>query len=72
MKRVDWTGKSVLEYGCGGGYFTVWMAKQGARVTAIEMSPCAIARFPPRLASAKATISCPPSARPRKLACGRL
>ena len=42
MKRVDWTGKSVLEYGCGGGYFTVWMAKQGARVTAIEMSPCAI------------------------------
>ena len=42
MKRVDWKGKSVLEYGCGGGYFTVWMAKQGAQVTAIEMSPCAI------------------------------
>lgn len=42
MQRLDWTGKSVLEYGCGGGYFTVWMAKQGARVTAIEMSPCAI------------------------------
>ena len=42
MNRVDWNGKSVLEYGCGGGYFTVWMAKQGAHVTAIEMSACAI------------------------------
>jgi len=42
MNRFDWAGKSVLEYGCGGGYFTVWMARRGARVTAIEMSPCAI------------------------------
>src|SRR5262245_58630099 len=42
MGRFDWDGKAVLEYGCGGGYFTVWMAKQGACVTAIEMSPCAI------------------------------
>jgi 2-polyprenyl-6-hydroxyphenyl methylase / 3-demethylubiquinone-9 3-methyltransferase len=42
MERVDWREKSVLEYGCGGGYFTVWMAKHGAVVTAIEMSPCAI------------------------------
>jgi 2-polyprenyl-6-hydroxyphenyl methylase/3-demethylubiquinone-9 3-methyltransferase len=42
MRRFDWAGKSVLEYGCGGGYFTVWMARQGATVTAMEMSPCAI------------------------------
>jgi 2-polyprenyl-6-hydroxyphenyl methylase/3-demethylubiquinone-9 3-methyltransferase len=38
-RRLEEVG---LEYGCGGGYFTVWMAKQGAQVTAIEMSPCAI------------------------------
>ena len=42
MERFDWDGRTVLEYGCGGGYFTVWMAKRGARVTAIEMSPAAI------------------------------
>jgi len=34
----DFTGKAVLEYGCGGGYFTIWMAKRGAAVTAIEMN----------------------------------
>lgn len=32
-------GKSVLEYGCGGGYFTIWMAKRGAHVVAIEKNP---------------------------------
>jgi 2-polyprenyl-6-hydroxyphenyl methylase/3-demethylubiquinone-9 3-methyltransferase len=42
LERFDWAGKSVLEYGCGGGYFTVWMAGRGARVTAIELSPCAM------------------------------
>jgi 2-polyprenyl-6-hydroxyphenyl methylase/3-demethylubiquinone-9 3-methyltransferase len=38
----DFAGKAVLEYGCGGGYFTVWMAKRGATVTAIELNPKAI------------------------------
>jgi 2-polyprenyl-6-hydroxyphenyl methylase/3-demethylubiquinone-9 3-methyltransferase len=42
LDRVDWAGLSVLEYGCGGGYFTIWMAKRGATVTAIELNPCAI------------------------------
>ena len=32
----------MLEYGCGGGYFTIWMAKRGAHVTAIERNPNAI------------------------------
>jgi 2-polyprenyl-6-hydroxyphenyl methylase/3-demethylubiquinone-9 3-methyltransferase len=39
LATCDWAGASVLEYGCGGGYFTVWMAKRGATVTAIEMNP---------------------------------
>jgi 2-polyprenyl-6-hydroxyphenyl methylase/3-demethylubiquinone-9 3-methyltransferase len=42
LGRFDWAGRSVLEYGCGGGYFTIWMARHGARVTAIEMNPNAI------------------------------
>jgi 2-polyprenyl-6-hydroxyphenyl methylase/3-demethylubiquinone-9 3-methyltransferase len=43
MSGCAWDGRSVLEYGCGGGFFTIWMAKRGARVTAIEMNPKAIA-----------------------------
>ena len=42
MSSYDFSGKSVLEYGCGGGYFTIWMAKRGAHVTAIERNPHAI------------------------------
>jgi len=42
LAPYDLAGKSVLEYGCGGGYFTVWMAKRGATVHAIEMNDNAI------------------------------
>src|SRR5437867_8716851 len=42
MSSYDFSGKSVLEYGCGGGYFTIWMAKRGAHVVAIERNPHAI------------------------------
>jgi 2-polyprenyl-6-hydroxyphenyl methylase/3-demethylubiquinone-9 3-methyltransferase len=47
LGRYEWRGRSVLEYGCGGGYFTVWMAKRGATVRALDMNPNAIgaARF---------------------------
>ena len=31
------SGKSVLEVGCGRGDFSVWMAKQGANVTAVDI-----------------------------------
>jgi 2-polyprenyl-6-hydroxyphenyl methylase/3-demethylubiquinone-9 3-methyltransferase len=43
LDGFDWDGRRVLEYGCGGGYFTVWMAKRGARVHATDMNPNAIA-----------------------------
>jgi 2-polyprenyl-6-hydroxyphenyl methylase/3-demethylubiquinone-9 3-methyltransferase len=42
LSSYDWRGRTVLEYGCGGGYFTVWMARRGAEVHAIEANPCAI------------------------------
>lgn len=43
LSHYDWAGKSVLEYGCGGGYFTIWMASRGARVTAVELNPKVVA-----------------------------
>lgn len=43
LGAYEWRGKTVLEYGCGGGYFTIWMAKRGATVHAVEVNPKAIA-----------------------------
>lgn len=37
-QHVDLTGKRVLDIGCGGGILAEGMAKQGAEVTAIDMS----------------------------------
>jgi len=36
-------GKTILELGCGRGDFSVWMAKQGAKVTAIDLGQDLIA-----------------------------
>ena len=33
------SGKDAIELGCGTGYVSGWMAKRGARVTAIDVSP---------------------------------
>ena len=35
----DINGKTVLEYGCGGGTYTVALAARGARVIAFDISP---------------------------------
>ncbi len=32
-------GRRILELGCGGGEFSVWLAKMGGRVTAIDLGP---------------------------------
>jgi SAM-dependent methyltransferase len=34
----DVAGKDVLELGCGGGQWSVWLAQHGARVTGIDLS----------------------------------
>lgn len=34
----DLSGKDVIELGCGTGYVSAWMARRGARVTAIDNS----------------------------------
>jgi 2-polyprenyl-3-methyl-5-hydroxy-6-metoxy-1,4-benzoquinol methylase len=32
-------GKDVIELGCGTAYFGAWLAKRGARVTGIDITP---------------------------------
>ncbi len=39
----DLTGKLVLDFGAGGGYFTVLCARRGARVVAVDAEPTALA-----------------------------
>ncbi|MEM1129982.1 MAG: methyltransferase domain-containing protein [Pseudomonadota bacterium] len=36
---ADMTGLDAIELGCGTGYVSGWMARRGARVTAIDISP---------------------------------
>lgn len=36
-------GKRILELGCGRGDFSVWLAKQGAQVTAVDIGPDLVA-----------------------------
>ncbi|WP_375690164.1 class I SAM-dependent methyltransferase [Pseudooceanicola sp. LIPI14-2-Ac024] len=39
MLPADMRGKDAIELGCGTGYVAAWMARRGARVTAIDVSP---------------------------------
>ena len=39
MLPADMSGQSAIELGCGTGYVAGWMARRGARVTAIDVSP---------------------------------
>lgn len=43
LADYDWAGKRVLEYGCGGGQFTIWMATRGAEVWAVDRNARALA-----------------------------
>jgi SAM-dependent methyltransferase len=35
----DVDGKDVVELGCGTAYFSAWLAKRGARVTGVDVTP---------------------------------
>jgi len=39
------TGRSVLDVGCGTGFFTAYYLERGARVTGIDIAPVAIERL---------------------------
>jgi SAM-dependent methyltransferase len=40
---VDMTGMDAIELGCGTAYVSAWMARRGARVTGIDISPAQLA-----------------------------
>jgi len=48
-------GKTVLEYGCGDGINTVALARRGARVKAVDISPELISIARQRLAANRIT-----------------
>ncbi len=35
----DWSGQKVIELGCGTAYFGAWLARRGALVTGIDITP---------------------------------
>jgi SAM-dependent methyltransferase len=35
-------GKDILDAGCGPGWYADWLARQGARVVAVDCSPCMV------------------------------
>ena len=35
----DVAGKDVIELGCGTAYFSAWLARRGARVTGLDVTP---------------------------------
>jgi len=39
----DVSGKDVIELGCGTAYFGAWLAKRGARVTGVDITPAQLA-----------------------------
>jgi SAM-dependent methyltransferase len=39
----DVAGKDVVELGCGTAYFAAWLARRGARVTAVDPTPAQLA-----------------------------
>ena len=40
---ADMTGMAAIELGCGTGYVSAWMARRGARVTAVDLSAAQLA-----------------------------
>ena len=43
LKKLPIKGKKLLEPGCGAGLISVWAAKNGALVTALDINPLAVA-----------------------------
>ena len=42
---LDPRGRSVLDVGCGTGFFTAWYLERGARVTGLDIAPTSIERL---------------------------
>lgn len=51
--RLDVRGKSVLDVGCGTGFFTEFYLRHGARVTGLDIASTSIARLAERFPAAR-------------------
>jgi SAM-dependent methyltransferase len=49
---VNPRGRSVLDVGCGTGFFTAWYLTRGARVTGLDIAPTSIERLRERFPAA--------------------
>jgi SAM-dependent methyltransferase len=47
-ERLDPAGRTVLDVGCGSGFFTAWYLARGARVTGIDIAPTSVQRLSAR------------------------
>jgi len=56
LESVPLRGLNVLDYGCGPGDFGLWMASEGANVTALDLSPAAIELVQKRAAASGVTV----------------
>ena len=45
---IDLAGRTVLDVGCGSGFFTAFYLERGARVTGIDIAPIAVERLAAR------------------------
>ena len=50
---LDPHGKTVLDVGCGTGFFTAWYLAQGARVTGVDIAPTSVERLRARFPEAR-------------------
>jgi len=65
LRDVDFDpkGKTVLDVGCGTGFFTAYYLERGARVTGIDIAPTSIEKLSARHPDARFILA-DPSARP--------
>jgi 2-polyprenyl-6-hydroxyphenyl methylase/3-demethylubiquinone-9 3-methyltransferase len=55
-QRVDLVGQKILDVGCGGGILAEAMARAGARVTAIDLTPAGLIAARRHMQAARLTI----------------
>jgi len=56
-QRFDPSGRTVLDVGCGTGFFTRWYLERGADVTGIDIAPTSIERLRERHPQARFVLS---------------
>jgi len=53
----DPRGRSVLDVGCGSGFFTAWYLERGARVTGVDIAPTSVERLRARYPGSRFILS---------------